>query len=162
MLWHPSLINNAACHKSFWERLQSWQRKTESLIRARTMQIYTFARHSTHSNCATVPVAVEPGGQDPRATRRLCDRHLVGRQESNYVVCRVPGPTGRPAKDVALCNYRPLHVLSLLAKIVRLHPSSLCPSRPSRPDLSYRPISTETSGLLVFFFLFSCMCVCIC
>lgn len=125
-----------------------------------TMQIHTFARHFTPSNWATVPVAVEPKGQAPKATRRLCDWRLVGRQESNYVVCRVPAPTGSPAKDVALRNYRPLHVLSLQAKIVSLHPSSLCPSRLSRPDLSYRPISTETSGLFVFC-LFSCMCVCV-
>lgn len=105
---------------------------------------------------------VEPRGQNPKATLRLCDRRLVGRQESNYVVCRAPAPTGSPAKDVALRNYRPPHVLSLLAKIVGLHPSSLCTSRLPRPDPSNRPIPTQPYGLLMFFFSFSFACVCVC
>lgn len=62
------------------------------------MQISTFARHFMLSNWATVPVVIEPRGQDPKAPRQLCDRRLVSRQESNYVVCRVPGSHWRPSQ----------------------------------------------------------------
>lgn len=88
-------------------------------MRARTMPIYTFSRHFTLADSATVPAAVEPaqGSESESHASPLSDKTLI-----------MLSPTSSPAKDAARPqpageDWRPASIITLflssLAYLIR-------------------------------------------